>query len=496
MSLILDQALADILAGDPARLYLEAQGEWVTLGEVRRIGDAVAAQLDRAGVPADAPIGLIARNRPAHVAALFGLLGRRRHLVMLHAYQARDKLVAEVAGLRLGAAIGDIEDWDDTLRDAAVEGGMLGIALGGATRDSVSPVARTVYREQAFDPSDTAIEMLTSGTTGAPKRVPISYRTLTDAVEDAMLATAQAGTPDTAAPFIQFYPLGNISGLFGLITCAVRGQPAALLEKFTVDAWVRAVERYRPSAFMSLPPTALRMVLDADVPREALASIPVMRSGSAPLDPDLQRQFEARYGIPVLINYGATEFCGVIANWTLADHRDYRDVKLGSVGRARPGIELRVTDPDTRELKASGELGRLEVLAPRISPDWVQTTDLALIDAEGFVFLKGRTDSVIIRGGFKISPEAVAQVLRGHPAIEDAGVVGLPDPRLGEVPVAAIELREGAEAPPEAELIDAVRNALSPQSAPVRVLVLERLPRTGSLKIDRAALARMLAGKP
>ena len=128
-------------------------------------------------------------------------------------YQARDKLVAEIAGLRLGAVIGDIEDWEETLRDAVAEGGMLGIALGGATRDSVSPVSRTVHLERAFEAGDTAIEMLTSGTTGAPKRVPISYRTLTDAVEDAILATAQAGTTDTSAPFIQFYPLGNISGL-------------------------------------------------------------------------------------------------------------------------------------------------------------------------------------------------------------------------------------------------------------------------------------------
>lgn len=494
MSLALDQALRDVLAGDPERPYLEANGAWVRLGEVKQISDAVIAQLDRAGVPESAPIGLIARNRPAHVAALFGLLARRRHVVMLHAYQSREKLVAEVAGLRMGAVVGDIEDWEETLRDTVADAGMLGIVLGGATRGSVSPVSRTAHADRDYEPADTAIEMLTSGTTGAPKRVPISYRTLADAIEDAILATAQAGTTDILAPFIQFYPLGNISGLFGLIACAVRGQPAVLLEKFTVREWVRAVEHYRPSAFMSLPPAALRMVLDADVPREALVSIPAMRCGSAPLDPALQRAFEERYGIPVLINYGATEFCGVIANWTIADHGDFRDIKLGSVGRARPGIELRVTDPDTREIRAAGEPGRLEVLAPRISPEWVQTTDLALIDADGFVFLKGRTDSVIIRGGFKVSPEAIAQVLRGHPAVEDAGVVGLADARLGEVPVAAIELREGAEAPDEQALIEAVRRALSPQSAPVRVLTMERLPRTGSLKVDRAALARLLAG--
>ncbi|GAA4818999.1 hypothetical protein GCM10023232_14840 [Sphingosinicella ginsenosidimutans] len=493
MTLALDSALRDVLAGDAERPYLEVRGEWVSLGQVRAISQAVLELLEKAGVASDAPLGLIARNRAPHVAALFGLLSQRRHVVMLHAYQARENLAAELTALAMGAVIADAGDWEDVLRGAAVNAGMLGIALGGERGiAAVTHVPGTAAAGRKFAPSDTAIEMLTSGTTGPPKRVPISYATLAAAVQDAIVATAQANTTDASAPFIQFYPLGNISGLFGLITCAVRGQPAVLLERFSVDEWVRAVKAYRPSAFMSLPPAAMRMVLDSDVPREVMSSIPAMRCGSAPLDPSVQREFEERYGIPVLINYGATEFCGVIANWTIADHRRYRDVKLGSVGRARPGIKLRVTDPDTGQVQAAGEIGRLEVLAPRVSADWVPTTDLARIDADGFVFLKGRTDSVIIRGGFKVSPEAIAEVLRRDPAVEDAGVVGLPDPRLGEVPVAAIQLREGAAPPDVQALIDAVRSAISPQAAPVRIAIVEHLPRNGSLKLDRAALRRIL----
>lgn len=496
MTLALDTAMRDLLAGDPDSPWIETRGRWIAKGEVRKIADAVLDRIEAAGIPATAPIGLIARNRAPHVAALFGLLSRRRHIVMLHAYQAREKLAAEIGGLAMAAVVGAEGDWDDGLRDGVSGAGMLGIVLGEDPDYAVSTVAVTHFAPRGFIGTDTAIEMLTSGTTGAPKRVPISYATLAAAVEDAALATAQAGTADIAAPFIQFYPLGNISGLFGLITCAVRGQPVALLEKFEVGAWVDAVERHRPSAFMSLPPAALRMVLDADVPKAALASIPVLRCGSAPLDPTLQQSFEDRYGIPILINYGATEFCGVIANWTLADHRTFGAAKRGSVGRARPGIGLRVTDPDTRETVPPGGTGRLEVLAERIAPDWVQTTDLATIDDDGFVFLKGRTDSVINRGGFKISPEAVAAILRGHPAVEDASVIGLPDDRLGEVPVAAIELRDGFATPEQDLLADTVRNAISPQAVPVRIAILDRLPRTGSMKVDRAALARLLLETP
>jgi long-chain acyl-CoA synthetase len=496
MTLALDAAMRDLLADDPVSPYIEAHGRWIAKGKVRAVADAVLDRIQAAGIPRGAPIGLIARNRTAHVAALFGLLSRRRHVVMLHAYQAREKLAAEIAGLAMAAVIGAESDWDDALRDGVAGAGMLGIMLGDDPDLTVSTMAGTGFAPRDFTAADTAIEMLTSGTTGAPKRVPISYATLAAAVEDAALATTQAGTVDTAAPFVQFYPLGNISGLFGLITCAVRGQPVVLLEKFEVATWVDAVQRHRPSAFMSLPPAALRMVLDADVPKEALSSIPVLRCGSAPLDPALQQSFEDRYGIPILINYGATEFCGVIANWTLADHRTFGAAKRGSVGRARPGIGLRVTDPDTRETMPQGDAGRLEVLAERIAPDWVQTTDLAVIDDDGFVFLKGRTDSVINRGGFKISPEAVAAILRSHPAVEDASVVGLPDDRLGEVPVAAIELRDGFATPEQDLLAGAVRNAISAQAVPVRISILDRLPRTGSMKVDRAALARLLMETP
>lgn len=485
MSLSLPEAFRDILAGGPSRPYVEEDGVWTFLGEVRRIADAVTALLAENGVAPTAAIGLVARNRMPHVAALFGLLAEGRTVVMLHAYQAPERLTAEIAELKLAAVVADAADWPQL-----EAGGSLGIAVSA---ERAVTVQSGTNGGDVASRAGVAIEMLTSGTTGSPKRVPISYATLTAAVEDAVLATAQAGTGDTAAPFIQFYPLGNISGLFGLITCAVRGQPVVLLEKFSVEAWVRAVEAYRPSAFMSLPPAALRMVLDADVPRAALVSIPVLRCGSAPLDPGLQDEFERRYGIPILINYGATEFCGVIANWTLDDHRRFGTAKRGSVGRARPGIQLRVVDPQTGESLPSGDTGQLEVLAERIAPDWVRTTDRALIDAEGFVFLKGRADSVIIRGGFKIAPEAVAEVLRAHPAIRDAGVVARADDRLGEVPVAAVELLPDAPRPTEATLIDLVRRQLSPQAAPVAVRFVAQLPRTGSLKVDRAALTRLMA---
>jgi len=149
-----------------------------------------------------------------------------------------------------------------------------------------------------------------------------------------------------------------------------------LLEKFSVDSWADAVARHH-IRFGSLPPTPMRMVLDANVPKEKLASLIAVRAGTAPLPPQTQQEFESRYGIPVLVQYGATEWMGGLAGWTLKDHKQYIATKLGSVGRPRGDVKLRVVDADTGQEMPTGEPGVLEVLPVqrlRVS-EWSRTSD-------------------------------------------------------------------------------------------------------------------------
>jgi acyl-CoA synthetase (AMP-forming)/AMP-acid ligase II len=174
------------------------------------------------------------------------------------------------------------------------------------------------------------------------------------------------------------------------------------------------------------------------------------------------------------------------------DHRAFSKKKRGSVGRARPGIQIKIVDPESGAELPRDTLGQLEVLVPRLYDHWIRTTDLGLVDEDGFVFLKGRSDSVIIRGGFKLVPDAIANAMRTHASVKDAAVVGVADPRLGEVPVAAVELHPGAPAPASGELEGLVRSSLSPQHVPVRTIVMDALPRTGSMKVDRGALKKMV----
>jgi acyl-CoA synthetase (AMP-forming)/AMP-acid ligase II len=352
--------------------------------------------------------------------------------------------------------------------------------------------------------------MLTSGTTGPAKRVDLSYDTLWRVLAGAKhyesnRDSEQVSRSEPKASEDQQIrlrtgvavvnsPLVHLGGLFRVLQCVADGRSFALLERFTVDAWVDAVRRHRP-ATASLVPAALRMVLDADIDPADLCSIRSVISGTAPLSADDADAFMAKYGIPVLGSYAATEFGGGVAGWNLADHRRFWPTKRGSVGRAHPGCELRVVDPEHGVVLGAGAEGLLEVKAAQLGAGgaWVRTTDLARIDADGFVWILGRADQVIIRGGFKVRPDDVRAALERHPRVRGAAVVSRPDPRLGAVPVAAVELRDGLAPVTAQDLLAHASLALARYELPAEIRIVDELPRTSSAKVDLAAVTALFA---
>lgn len=148
-------------------------------------------------------------------------------------------------------------------------------------------------------------------------------------------------------------------------------------------------------------------------------------------------------------------------------------------------------DPDSGDEVAVGERGVLEARIDVVRPGWIRTTDIASVDSDGFITLHGRGDGAINRGGFKILPETVRAVLIMHPAVRDACVVAIPDPRLGQVPAAAVELREGFPSPTADELIGLVRETLPSHHVPVAIAVVDELPRNAALKVRPADVAAL-----
>ena len=219
-----------------------------------------------------------------------------------------------------------------------------------------------------------------------------------------------------------------------------------------------------------------------------------LSGGSGPRDREFAHRFKQRYGVPILDAYGATEFAGGVAGWTWPDWQRHGQHKRGSVGKANQGVQLRIVDESSGADLPAGKVGLLEVRARQLGhDDWVRTTDLAELDADGFLYIRGRSDDAIIRGGFKVLPAEVAEQLKRHPAVFDACVVGLPDERLGAVPAAAVELRSGVAAPTEAELLAMLRAELVSYQIPVRIAIVEALPRTPSMKISQPEVKALLA---
>ena len=158
-------------------------------------------------------------------------------------------------------------------------------------------------------------------------------------------------------------------------------------------------------------------------------------------------------------------------------------------------MQRRAVHAETGAALPPGQQGLLELRSSQLGDgkSWLRTTDLAVVDADGFVWINGRADNAIIRGGYKITPDDVVRALESHPAIREAAVVGLPDARLGQVPVAGLKLKAGSSRSDEKELDTFLRAKLSPYQIPVQMKYFEEFPRTASMKVDQAALKKEFA---
>jgi acyl-coenzyme A synthetase/AMP-(fatty) acid ligase len=249
-----------------------------------------------------------------------------------------------------------------------------------------------------------------------------------------------------------------------------------------------------------LPPAALTMLADAEGVTD-LAPLRYVRSITAPLAPLQARRFTEKFGVTVLNGYGQAEI-GEVIGWTADDARAHPE-KIGAAGRPHPGVAIKVLTEAGAVVTDPEQPGRLLVkpprmaagyasgaaLADRIDADgYLDTGDLARIDAEGFVWIEGRSGDVINRGGNKVFPDHVADALRLVPGVTDAGVVGVPDERLGAVPVAFVVTDRPVT---DDALVAACREHLAPYKVPVAFHRVDTLPRTEVGKLRRSDLAAL-----
>ncbi|MEN4396576.1 class I adenylate-forming enzyme family protein [Mycolicibacterium senegalense] len=470
----LSQRIDDVLDLDPAANAIQYDGQWYTWGQVAAPARLIAA------VSAGNRVGILLRNQPAHVAALLGVLAADGTVVVINPSRGDERTRADIEALDLPVLIGSAEDITALTTPSAA-------TTTVTIRDLDTPPEIRRAQNPTPDPGrpGVAVWMLTSGTTGPPKRVDLTYDMLARSVIGRDPENAPTPTELRRGVAIVNSPLVHVGGVFRVLLCIAEARPFVLLPKFELARWAAAVREHRPRA-VSLVPAALRMVLHSDLTRDDLSGVQAVTSGTAPLSADDADAFTEKFGIPVLTSYAATEFGGGVASWTLADHQQYWKAKRGSVGRANPGAQLRVVGEDGKPL-GPDEQGLLEVKPAQFDADgdWLRTTDLARIDADGFVWILGRADQAIIRGGFKVMPDDVRTALESHPAVRGAAVIGISDDRLGETPVAMVELHGTTTVD---ALLDYLSARLARYEIPTDIAIVETIPRTPSGKADLGAV--------
>jgi long-chain acyl-CoA synthetase len=339
-----------------------------------------------------------------------------------------------------------------------------------------------------------ALIIYTSGTTAHPKGVVHTHRSLFHAARNAAWVSRNLEISVRLCAL----PVMHMAGMTNLITSVHQATPVAMLAKFDPAAALDAIERYSCSAMTCLPALTLFVVEEQARKPRNISSLRLVTAGGDAVPLALQNRFKALFGIPLVEGYGMTECNPVACN-------PVDEPRMGSMGLPIEGVDIRVVDSDGQDV-ADGETGEIAIRSPAtcigywndpvatvatLESGWFHTGDLASRDADGYYWFKGRKKEIIIRAGSNISPQEVEEALYKHPAVLEAGVVGIPDPIYGERVVAAIVLREGQTVDPQ-ELRQFAQKLLADYKLPEEILFLKELPRSPVGKVHRRTLKEKL----
>ena len=465
--------------------YVAADGSRISFAEWERLSDALAGALAERGVHKGDVVALMLPSSIDYAVC----------------YAALARLGAVTTGLntRLGprevAAVLERAAPVLVIRDGAA--GLPAVPPGPAVVDRSELVA--LYRHPGLGPDrpapapeDPAVIIWTSGTTGLPKGAWFDSRNLAAAAKAAGVMSAPYDRRLVATPFAHAGYMGKLwDQLVWGIAMVISPVP------WSAPAMVRIMRDERITVVGGVPTQWAKLL---DEPESA--RLPHLRVGiaaTAPAGPDLIAAVGERIGVPLVVRYAMTEspsICGT-------EPGDPPEVQFRTVGRPQEGIQVAVTD-DAGQPVAPGEVGRVRVrgscvmrgywndperTAAALTDDgWLISGDLGYFTPEGNLVLAGRTGDLYIRGGYNVHPLEVENVLAEHPAVRRVAVVGSPAPVIGEIGVAFLVPADPADPPVLAELREWVRDRLADYKAPDRLVLVEDLPLTPMLKVDRDVL--------
>jgi fatty-acyl-CoA synthase len=473
------QRIAGQAARRPDALALQVGERLLSYRDLLDLTDASARQFRAEGLGQGSLLGWLGHNSAEMVAALLACAKIGAVFVPLNWRLAAPELAAITVHAGLSA-----------LRHSPE------LALLADQVLALAPLSGTGIAR--VEPGDVML-VYTSGTTGEPKGAMHSQSGMLANIDIALVVQGLSAIDRVLAVL----PLFHVGGLcIQVLPALAAGAAVKLHPRFDPGAWLQDLAAWRPSTSLLVPAVMQALLAHPDWPTTDLRSLRFVNSGSSIVPLALIEAFHAR-GLPVAQVYGSTE----TGPFSIALLPDEALARVGSVGRPAPGVALRLLDEAGSDV-AVGEVGEIALRAPNLmrgyhrlpegagfaggrAHGWFATGDLARLDQDGFVTVVGRSRDLIISGGENIYPAEIENLVGAWPGVAEAAVVGLPDPRWGEVPVLVLVARPGA-------VLDLVGlqaclvQQLARYKQPRRVVVAAGLPKTALGKVQKALLCASL----
>ncbi|OBH79047.1 AMP-dependent synthetase [Mycobacterium mantenii] len=459
---------------EPAALVFEERR--FSVPELDALADRWAATLAKGGVTAGRRVAVMASNRPEFLAVVLAIWRLAATAVLISPAWKRDEVDHALALTGPAHAVGD----------HPVLAGLMPMLHLDEPGPPAEPTARSPLA------ASDAVLVFSSGTTGLPKAVRHTHASLDEAVRhwrQALQLThrdrIQVATPPS-----------HILGLLNLLTALKTGACVRLHPRFDIDRVLQHIESDRITVEMAVAPIALAIASHPELESYDLSSLRYIMWGATPVNTHVAETVTRRTGVGWLPAYGTTELPVVACN-------PIDDPRLDTVGRAVPGVDLRVVSLETGEPVGPGEVGEIqarsaslmagylpaEATGEAILEGWYRTGDVGWLDAGGWLRITDRLKEMIKVRGFQVAPAEIETVLHGHPAVKDCAVFGLPDGLNGEAVVAAVAASESVDTEAVAtELTARVDERLASYKHLSRVVFVPDIPRLPSGKVLRRVL--------
>jgi len=503
----------------PERTAIAFEGKRYSYAQLKERVNRLADSLNRLDLKKGDRAAILEVNCNEYVEACFGVVRAGGIFVPMNFRIRQDELVYLVnkaepkilfVGSRYADMVAGVRSQLPSVKHFIVIGGNYegmegydGLIASGSPEDKVFAELKD---------EDIAVLIFTAGTTGFPKGVPQDHNAYSSYV------LSNVDPPDMEAPpetNVLVMPLYHVAGMQALMAGIYGGRSIALMRQFDEKEWFETVQREKATRVMVVPTMLKRIVEYPDFGKYDLSSVRVITYGAAACPYEVLKKTIERFPGRALINaFGGTETSSTIAALRAEDQvitgresKVERDKKLKrlatSIGLPLEDVEIQVRDEKEKGLPG-GQIGEIVVRGPRImkgywkdeertekaftADGWYRTGDLGYKDDEGYIYLTGRGDDVIVRGGENIGPDEVESVLSTYPKIEEAAVIGVKDEEWGQQVRAIVRLKKG-ETATEQEIIDFCRPRLAGFRRPTSiVLVTEELPKTSTGKILRRKL--------